>query len=202
MSLTMNVAHGLLMLVAWGILLPAGVWIGRNTKERGDEFWLVWHRRLQIGGLVLATLGFAIAKGWFSGHGHHGRHDNHDNHDHAHGGFSHASSGTALMVVCWLQPLNALLRPHAGGEARAKSGARKAWELVHKGAGWLAIACAPVQIVSGLYEIEASTGFVVAYVVWAYICLALFVFAKNLKRVHAATVVVRAADVPPPSAAQ
>ena len=168
LNLEMKIAHGCMMLLGWGIMLPAGVWIARNTKNNrsapgGKDFWFVWHTRLQIGGLLLATAGFAVALVMVDG---------------AHFAKSHAYGGAALMAIGWLQPLNAFLRPHPLDERTgAKSGARKTWEFVHKGAGRLAIACAPLVIVSGLYAIEASIGFVLFYAIIAFTILLLFITA-------------------------
>ena len=54
-------AHGLLMMLSWGWLLPMGVAIARYCKSWApDGIWYRLHRAIQSVGLVLAVIAFAI----------------------------------------------------------------------------------------------------------------------------------------------
>merc|ERR1712037_870256 len=56
-----------------------------------------------------------------------------------------------------LQPLNAILRPHRPEEGQAKTWKRAAWERMHKGLGWLAVALGILNLVLGLMLLEAKS---------------------------------------------
>ena len=63
----------------------------------------------------------------------------------------HEVLGVLVMVLGWLQPLNALLRPHAPNrkEGEAKSTLRLAWEVAHKSLGYVTTLCAIINIFFG-----------------------------------------------------
>ena len=43
------------------------------------------------------------------------------------------------MTIGLLQPINAFFRPHKDKNAVRQTGARRAWEMLHKGGGYLAL---------------------------------------------------------------
>ena len=53
-------AHGVLMLLGWGVLLPAGILMARYLKWKGP-LWYKLHVRLQIAGLLLGVAGLLLA---------------------------------------------------------------------------------------------------------------------------------------------
>jgi len=55
-----KVLHGVLMLLGWGVLLPAGVLIARYLKWKGS-LWLKLHIGLQISGLAFGLAGLILA---------------------------------------------------------------------------------------------------------------------------------------------
>jgi hypothetical protein len=59
------IAHGSLMIVSWGLLLPAGVIIAHFLRHR-DPTWFLIHRALQYFGIICAVSGFIIAVTQFS----------------------------------------------------------------------------------------------------------------------------------------
>ena len=62
----------------------------------------------------------------------------------------HRALGITVMVFGWFQPLNALIRPHPAKEGEKKPILRTAWEVLHKGLGYLTIILAVVTISLGL----------------------------------------------------
>ena len=164
-------AHGWLMALAWGVLVPFGVWSARYGKAPpgGDALderdadrdaawrrarawvgaegrWFKMHRALTASGLALALLGVAIMVAEA------------EEHVGEHLVSAHSALGTATLVLGFAQPLNAYFRPDApSGAARAagvgtlspKSTARFAWEAAHRVLGASAFVCSVFAITSG-----------------------------------------------------
>merc|ERR1712039_1115394 len=63
---------------------------------------------------------------------------------------SHTFVGLVVVLVGTLQPLNALLRPHKPEEGQVKTRKRAAWELMHKGLGWLAVVMGMLNLLFGI----------------------------------------------------
>ena len=164
-------AHGWFMTLAWGVLVPLGVWSARYGKAPpgGDALderdadrdaawrrarawvgaegrWFKMHRALTASGLALALLGVAIMVAEA------------EEHVGEHLVSAHSALGTATLVLGFAQPLNAYFRPDApSGAARAagvgtlkpKSAARFAWEAAHRVLGASAFVCSVFAITSG-----------------------------------------------------
>jgi hypothetical protein len=94
----------------------------------------VWHKRLQITGLLLATVGFALIAIAFNRAGK------------TPFALPHHQLGLAVMSLGWLQPLNAFCRPHVQA---TKTRARQLWEYLHKGSGYGATALGLVNVLGG-----------------------------------------------------
>ena len=62
----------------------------------------------------------------------------------------HRALGLTVMVFGWVQPFNALIRPHAPKEGEKRSMLRLGWEVLHKGLGYVALILAAVTIFLGL----------------------------------------------------
>jgi len=101
--------------------------------------WATW---LALAGWILALVRFHVLE--------HHRFDR----DSDRAAKSHAVIGCVVMSLGLLQPLNAFLRPHkeAGGDI---SPARRIWEVVHKGSGYVALFLAAVNIVLGTGILQA-----------------------------------------------
>ena len=144
--------HGVLMIIAWLVLLPAGVLVARFFKvtknqdwpnELDNQFWWNSHRVLNYGGMAAATLGFLVIwqtlgklqlTGW------------------------HGWLGLAALILGWLQVISACFRGTKGGptEVGADPADCKTWrgdhfdmtprrrrfEAWHKQVGYLALASA------------------------------------------------------------
>lgn len=152
--------HALAMVVAWGILLPAGVLFARFFKVTRDQdyprvldnrFWWGWHRGLQYGGVALMTAGAALAVAMTP----------------SHLASSHALLGAAAVLLGWTQVVAGWLRGSKGGPLSEKSGQprspdhwrgdhydmtarRRVFEAVHKTGGYLALAAALAATLLGL----------------------------------------------------
>ena len=133
------VAHGVLMLLGWGVLLPWGA-ATAHTLKRFDPTWFRVHVGLQITGLAVAIVGVVIALDQLRPFGI-------TDHSQAHGSF-----GLTVMALGMLQPLNGLLRPHKG------TARRHAWEWLHKGTGYAALLLAIPTIVMGADLLDVQVG--------------------------------------------
>lgn len=144
-------AHGSLMLISWGFLLPFGVISARLLKHLPNKtLWFQIHRVVQPLGIVLALIGWITAlAGPFNVLGS-GVHD---------AQFAHATIGTIVMGLGLLQPINAYLRPHKvdtrsdtgeGMPDEASMQRRRRWELGHKGIGYLAVVMGGVNCFIGM----------------------------------------------------
>ena len=164
-------AHGWFMTLAWGVLVPLGVWSARCGKTppgvsaaadaadaekksdawrrarawlRAEGRWFKTHRACTSLGLGLAFLGLAVqyAEVEQGGGGEH---------------FvsAHSALGAATLVLGVAQPLGAYFRPDAPTPAARAAGvgtsrARRAWEAAHRLAGAAAFVCSAFAIVSGV----------------------------------------------------
>lgn len=152
-------AHGAMMIVAWGCLLPLGGLVARYFKvtPRQDfprvvesSFWWDCHRALQYAGTALATAAVATIL-WQTG----GRVET-----------LHGRCGLAVMAVAWLQVASPLFRGSKGGPTGTGASAsdagtwrgdhfdmtrrRRLFEAWHKPIGWCLIAGAQATILLGL----------------------------------------------------
>lgn len=151
----MQVAHASLMLASWGFLLPLGAMIARFFKYRPNGSWYNIHRTCQVGGLVLAVIGWMIALRNFDVFA-----------DIGYNNYRHGVCGMATMVLGLLQPLNALIRPHAPKEGETRTTMRLVWEVIHKGSGYMTLLLAAATIILGttvLPDSNDQTSFQIAY---------------------------------------
>lgn len=131
-------AHGSLMIISWGWLLPSGVLIAKFFKHRPDGLWFKIHRVLQILGLLLAFSGWIIALVTFDVFGSPGT-----------ASYAHGILGCTVMSIGLQQPINAFVRPHAAPDGQPKPTSRLVWELAHRGLGWTAVFLAVATISLG-----------------------------------------------------
>jgi len=138
-------AHASLMMVSWGFLLPSGTILAKFYKHRPDGLWFKLHRGIQVLGLLLAVVGWIIALMNFNVFKDYGQRN-----------YQHGICGMIVMILGLLQPLNALLRPHAPESPEdAKSKKRVLWEIWHKASGWLAVLLAVPTIVLGTLSLPS-----------------------------------------------
>lgn len=135
-------AHFICMLLSWFLLLPLGVVLARRGRDgHGAKTgaWLRLHQACQYSGWVLQLVGFACAVAYVQGHGTFG-----------HFAGPHELLGLVVVALGTLQPLNALVRPHAPEPGEPKPTARRVWEYWHKGAGYLCVFLAVITVVIGI----------------------------------------------------
>lgn len=101
------------------------------------------HRLIQVVGLAIASGGVILALVKFEG-----LEDDH----------KHRRLGLTVMILGWLQPFNALIRPHPPKDDERKSALRWGWEILHKGIGYLTLGLAVVTIFWGLELAETFGG--------------------------------------------
>ncbi len=151
--------HAALMLTAWGLLMPSGGLVARYFKVMpGQDFprvvenltWWRWHRGLQYGGMVLATVALGVILSETGGR------------------FNtlHGRCGLVVMSLGWLQVASGLLRGTKGGPTDHRADPldpatwrgdhydmtprRHAFEAWHKPVGWAAVTLAGATVLLGL----------------------------------------------------
>ena len=132
------VAHIALMILGWGILIPLGIAIAALCKRRSD--WFDLHRGFQIAGFLFGTVGAVlgiIKSGGIKFTG------------------PHHIVGLLVTFAAVAQPINGMLRPHKPSAMEPADAMRTAWEILHKGFGYLLAIVAVGNIVLGaLFSIE------------------------------------------------
>lgn len=151
--------HARLMVLGWGLLLPAGIFVARFLKITPRQDWprvvdnKTWwwlHLFLQYSGVgsILFALGLIVAKG-------------------AHATGLHAVLGWSVVALTLAQVLSGLLRGSKGGPTAPRpdgsldgdhysmSRRRRVFERFHKSIGYLALLLAVGAIVSGLWQVNA-----------------------------------------------
>lgn len=170
--------HGRLMVLAWGIALPAGVLLARFFKvtprqdwprQLDNKFWWHSHVGLQYSGVLLMSTGIALA--WGRG-----------------GSLSlaaqaHAWTGWLLLGLGWLQVAGGILRGSKGGpldasgqtvmSEQSKRGdhydmtpRRRRFERWHKLLGYTALAASVLAINLGLALADAPRWMWLGMWVW------------------------------------
>jgi len=150
-----HLIHGSLMMISWGFLLPSGTLIAKFYKHRPGGLWFKLHRGIQMLGLLLAVIGWIIALMNFNVFK-----------DVGFRNYQHGICGMVVMVLGILQPLNALIRPHAPENDEEKTTKRFLWEFWHKASGYSAVLLAVPTIVLGslsLPNLEDQTQVQIGY---------------------------------------
>merc|ERR1719261_668438 len=160
---------------AWGFFLPAGVVVARMLRHR-PPLWFYLHIGLQMFGLTCALAGFAMALSEFSVFEEHAPKKS----------TRHGTLGLVVMSLGLLQPLNALIRPHAPGPGAVRPLKRLLWEVWHKGSGLVAIILSIPTVVLGTQLITKTDTYQAAYgAAWGAVvllALGLFVFDRKARQ--------------------
>mmetsp|Transcript_34381 Transcript_34381/g.87919 ORF Transcript_34381/g.87919 Transcript_34381/m.87919 type:complete len:1120 (-) Transcript_34381:76-3435(-) len=129
--------HGILMAIAWVLLLPLGAVVAKYIPVLGKKAYLT-HLVLQVAGVVLTIASLAyilVSKGlppsWLSTDGER---------------FDHGRVGIAVMAFAIFNPINAAIRPHPGVSLK-----RRAWEIVHLVVGKTALYLGAFNVFFGIY---------------------------------------------------
>jgi hypothetical protein len=100
------VAHGVLMSVAWGILIPLGIGSSRLRDLFPPGMWIKIHQTLNMTAIICTIIGFAIAVYNISDETYAGEEANHFN------STAHRTVGLVIFLLTILQAVGGLLRPH------------------------------------------------------------------------------------------
>ncbi len=165
--------HARLMVLAWAVLLPLGALVARFYKIRptsqwperlDDKLWWHTHRTAQYGGTLLMLAGLLLA--WLYA----------ADVDHPAGStvWWHHLLGWSVVLMALSQVLGGWFRGSKGGPTdRQLRGdhydmtlRRRAFEVLHKGIGWLSVGLSVVVIATGLVVSDAPRWMGVALVAW------------------------------------
>ena len=177
--------HARCMVLAWGVLLPLGALVARFYKvtptqawprELDNRWWWNTHRVLQYSGVVLMSVGLALA--WNHGLGTDGA------------ARWHVTSGWVLCMAGWAQVVGAWLRgskggptePHMRGDHYDMTLWRGAFERLHKGLGWLALLASAAVIALGLVVADAPRWMLLILCAWWLAFIAAFVMLQTRGR--------------------
>lgn len=165
-------AHGWVMVAAWGVMLPLGMFAPRFFKSLGPAVWLRLHGAWQALALVLACVGTGL--GFYADTG---------------AVPAHRAIGLVVMSAGVLLLLAGLLRPAVNSPRRA------AWAAGHFWGGRAACVLACANVYVGIFKAPLYPGqaFVIAYSVLAGVIVALFVVFEQRRRVQARKVAAAAA---------
>ncbi|KAI6655180.1 hypothetical protein LOD99_2469 [Oopsacas minuta] len=151
---TTEIAHGILMFLAWGVCFQMGAVIARYAQF-ANPLWFYLHITFQLLGLTLAVAGFIL--GFLN---------------RSKPYFPHAMIGIVAMALALWQPINALYRPdHKKGEK--DSVFRWIWYFIHMVTGRIALLMGLVNICLGLFLIISPRP---VWIIWYIILFAYVVF--------------------------
>jgi len=129
-------AHAIIMLFAWGLLLPFGMLWARYTRNLGDLIWFKVHRVTQYSGFVIALAGIILAYIMVDPSFHFRV-------------VAHATIGTVMLILMVGQVIGAFFRPHP----KPVTSARIAFEIGHHWNGRVLVLLSVAQIILGIYAI-------------------------------------------------
>eukprot|EP00754_Rhynchopus_humris_P044739 Rhum_TRINITY_DN4364_c0_g1::Rhum_TRINITY_DN4364_c0_g1_i1::g.13851::m.13851 len=161
---TLPMLHAIFMFLGWGVMSNIGVFAARYLKAAGPV-WFKIHKTVMPLGLLFSTVGFGAIIASVSN---------------KHFSFAHGGLGLAVMLLAYLQPLNAVIRPHAVGVGEPKPLVRTVWEIVHKYGGRVALLAANINMVLGLLLIVAPTAALATGCAWIGAFFAAFVVAEGV----------------------
>lgn len=182
--------HGRVMVFAWAFLMPLAFIVARYFKitprqkwpaRLDNPYWFLTHRRLGTLLVLVVTLGVVLA---FAG-----------------GGevvprTTHGWLGVIVLLLTWLQLVNALLRGTHGGPVNPFTRQRKrveqwpgdhfsmtrrriVFEYVHKTIGYLLIVLSAIALLAGLNEADAPRWMWLAIVAWWIVVVVAVAFLQR-----------------------
>jgi len=158
------VAHAVVMAAAWAVLSPAAVAFarfGKGLEPRAGPAarWFVLHKGLNYAAWAASLVGAGLGVGYVAAGSLRA----------AHFASAHARLGLVVVLLGFLQPLNACVRPpKLAPGALAPSPARVAWEAAHKTQGYLTLALGVAAVFTGI----ALAGFPLTGAFAAWVALA------------------------------
>eukprot|EP01134_Creolimax_fragrantissima_P007383 CFRG7383T1 len=159
--------HGIFMSLAWLFFVPAAVFSSAfrpffaKISPNAGMWWFHYHRIFNTLGLFLATVAFGFAFTLVA--------------DGLNFTEPHHIIGLTVMIIAWLQPLNAFVRPHVPLEDQKKPLLRTLWEVCHKGLGYSALILAVVNCGLGLDVAFAAEWLYIVYGVWVGLAVGTYI---------------------------
>ncbi|KAJ1286619.1 hypothetical protein BS78_03G366100 [Paspalum vaginatum] len=154
--------HGLLAIISWGVLVPAGVALARFFK-RFDPFWFYAHIAAQGLGFVLGVL--AVVAGF--------RLDDDEGPV-----ATHKAIGIVVLVCACLQVMALLARP------AKETKARRYWNWYHHNVGRVAIAIGVANIFYGLSLANEGQEWSYGYGIFIGIFAVVYLVLEEWRRRH------------------
>ena len=135
---SMHLAHGLLMTLAWGVLLPMGAVMPRTWRNALESkgAWYKIHRTIQSVGVLLSLIGVIVSISFVP--------------DGYHFSGLHKALGLVVSILALVQPAMAFLRPHKPAPGEAPTVLRQLWRLKHAIVGYSLLALGAVQVITGV----------------------------------------------------
>lgn len=164
--------HGFMMFVAWGILLPGGIFAARYLKQVKGDGWYQIHVYLQYSGMSIVFLGVLFAAAELRGF---------------YISSIHVKFGVAAILLACAQPLNAYFRPARPANGEVASTKRILWEYFHVITGRSAIVVGIVALFSGMkhlgsrYDSENVEGLTWALIIWVLVGALLAMYLEYLE---------------------
>jgi len=174
---TLQTVHGIIMWISWALLASYGITssAARWIYPEGPR-WFYIHRTVNSLVVLLTLIGFIVAILFMQ------RNQN------PHFSETHHIIGLVVVILCVLQPINALFRVHppsnGGWPKGTKPTKRVIWEYIHKISGYTAwILGGAVAPFLGLQMMEKDTLSTV-HLVWCGLILLIFIILtlKNRAR--------------------
>ncbi|KAL5773259.1 hypothetical protein ACOSQ2_013183 [Xanthoceras sorbifolium] len=161
-------AHGILNILGWGTLLPAGAIIARYFRQfplKYDE-WYPLHVLCQSSGYLLGTIGWGVGL-WLG------------NSSKQYSLKTHRILGIVVFTFSTIQMLAIFLQPRIGNECR------KCWEIYHQIMGYALIGLSIANIFQGIIHQSHAEKWKWVYVgvlaILAFVALALEAFRWIIK---------------------
>ncbi|KAL4336577.1 hypothetical protein AHAS_Ahas12G0024100 [Arachis hypogaea] len=159
-SMNLKKSHGLLNIVAWGILVIMGAIVARYFKE-WDPFWFYFHASVQSLGFIIGIIG--VISGLVL--------NNQLQVDVS----LHKALGIIILVLACLQMMALLARPNKASKMR------KYWNLYHHNTGRVLIILAIANIFYGIHLGREGNAWKVGYgIVLAILLFIGFLFEINM----------------------
>ena len=154
-----HLIHGLLMVVAWGLLAPFGALLPRMKTALPNGVWFKWHQRVQVLAVTLATIGSIIAIVNVPA----GYHFN----------STHNVVGVVITILALVQSTVAWMRPHKPKADESPTMQRMAWRLSHLVVGCTLLGLAVWQVFTGVKLTYGLDYLVVLFFVFVGVALML-----------------------------
>jgi len=135
---TLRAAHGALMFLGWGVIIPLGMLIARYFRHLGPN-WFEAHRGFQTFGYILAIIALIIILVDVKGIN-----------------VPHGQFGIAIMIVGFFQILVAIFRPHKEPGSYPTT-VRIYFEYGHWWVGRLLVLAGIVNVFVGIAQIDLES---------------------------------------------